>query len=267
MTEQKSMTTGRNLVSRVTALALLFSAVDVTQFLVRIIATAGFALFLVFIIPFVVLFYAFAYFSWRQNRWGYLGGAITSLVFVILNGSDLGRILSTTADPEFASVFTVVVSSLTAVPYGIYGFYTSKRPATTFARLPSQISPGSILALLMLGFVIGGLFIGALSAGTISRLLSTAATGKDVIIVPGAVNVNNGRFYDPATLTVNVGKTVVWFNKDTGAHTVTSTATTPLFDSANMDPGIVFQYTFNQAGTYDYVCTYHSWMTGKVIVQ
>jgi len=31
-------------------------------------------------------------------------------------------------------------------------------------------------------------------------------------------------------------------------------------------PGSTYQFTFANAGTYDYFCTVHPWMTGQVIV-
>jgi plastocyanin len=30
--------------------------------------------------------------------------------------------------------------------------------------------------------------------------------------------------------------------------------------------GDVYEFTFNEAGTFDYFCMVHPWMTGKVIV-
>ena len=69
----------------------------------------------------------------------------------------------------------------------------------------------------------------------------------------------------PATLTVPVGTTVRWKNKDTMAHTVTSD--TGAWDSGNIDINAVFNFPFTAAGTYHYHCTYHPSMTGTIIVQ
>ena len=64
---------------------------------------------------------------------------------------------------------------------------------------------------------------------------------------------------------IGVNNTVVWTNKDSTPHTVTST--TKLFDSGNMNAGDTFTFTFTTPGTYSYVCSYHPWMKGTVIVK
>ncbi|HJV76946.1 MAG TPA: cupredoxin family copper-binding protein [Paludibacter sp.] len=78
-----------------------------------------------------------------------------------------------------------------------------------------------------------------------------------------SVTIQNMAF-SPATITVTAGATVKWTNMDAIAHTVTSD--TPLFDSGSLVTNGVYSYTFTTAGTYNYHCTFHSMMTGKVIV-
>src|SRR4051812_32228934 len=68
------------------------------------------------------------------------------------------------------------------------------------------------------------------------------------------VDLQNTSF-NPAALTVPAGTTVRWINKDAVPHTVTSDQS--LFDSGNMNPNAVFEYKFNNAGTYNYHCNYH----------
>ncbi|MDH3853687.1 MAG: plastocyanin/azurin family copper-binding protein, partial [Nitrosopumilus sp.] len=71
-------------------------------------------------------------------------------------------------------------------------------------------------------------------------------------------------------LTVASGTTVSWINDDSAAHTVTSgtvnAGLTGVFDSGIFQSGSVFEFTFSEAGTFDYFCMVHPWMTGKVIV-
>jgi plastocyanin len=77
--------------------------------------------------------------------------------------------------------------------------------------------------------------------------------------------------YIPAEVTVSVGATVTWTNDDTAAHTVTSGTPTDgpdgIFDSSIVMSGNTFEYTFEEAGDYDYFCIVHPWMTGKVTVE
>jgi len=70
--------------------------------------------------------------------------------------------------------------------------------------------------------------------------------------------------FNPLSITVAVNTTVKWTNKDGVAHTVTSDSS--LFDSGNMNSGSTYSHQFTIAGTYPYHCTYHSMMSGKVIV-
>lgn len=69
--------------------------------------------------------------------------------------------------------------------------------------------------------------------------------------------------FSPQTLTVKAGTTVTWTNDDSAPHTISSAT----FESSQLLPGQSFQYTFDQAGTYDYICGIHPSMTGQVVVQ
>ncbi|MBZ5653617.1 MAG: cupredoxin family copper-binding protein [Acidobacteriia bacterium] len=78
------------------------------------------------------------------------------------------------------------------------------------------------------------------------------------------VKIDNFSF-GPQTLTVFVGTTVVWTNRDDIPHTVVSTD--GVFKSKVRDTDEKFSYTFTKAGTYPYFCSVHPKMTGKVVVQ
>ena len=69
----------------------------------------------------------------------------------------------------------------------------------------------------------------------------------------------------PATLTVKVGTTVTWTNKDSVAHTVTSDSSA--FDSGNLTPNATYTFVFTKAGTFGYHCSIHPSMKATVIVQ
>ena len=87
--------------------------------------------------------------------------------------------------------------------------------------------------------------------------------------VPGCEETNE--CYLPADATVAVGATVTWSNDDTAAHTVTSgnvnAGPTGVFDSGLFMSGTTFEFTFNEAGTFDYFCMVHPWMTGIIHVE
>ena len=94
---------------------------------------------------------------------------------------------------------------------------------------------------------------------------SSSVTANDQpSAAPAGVKIDNFSF-GPQTLTVPVGATVVWTNRDDIPHTAVSTE--GLFKSKVMDTDEKFSYTFTKAGMYPYYCTIHPKMTGKVVVQ
>jgi plastocyanin len=80
------------------------------------------------------------------------------------------------------------------------------------------------------------------------------------------VKIDNFSF-GPATLTVAVGTSVTWTNRDDIPHTVVSTDDPKVFKSKVLDTDEKFSFTFSKAGTYPYFCSLHPKMTGKVVVQ
>jgi LPXTG-motif cell wall-anchored protein len=68
--------------------------------------------------------------------------------------------------------------------------------------------------------------------------------------------------YTPPTLTVQVGETVTWVNTGLNPHSATGST----FDTDVFDPGQARSVTFDQAGSYAYICKPHPWMTGVVQV-
>jgi nitrite reductase (NO-forming) len=100
---------------------------------------------------------------------------------------------------------------------------------------------------------------------------TSASGGNSVTISPGSSVPSNGKFFVPDTLTVSKGTTVSWTNEDTTLHTVTSGSAESgnsgtEFDSSYLAAGKTFQHQFNTAGTFDYYCTLHPYMKGKVVV-
>jgi plastocyanin len=73
--------------------------------------------------------------------------------------------------------------------------------------------------------------------------------------------------YTPQVITIIIGvnNTVVWVNQDVLVHNAIST--TGAFSSGDISPGASFVYTFTQAGTFPYYCSYHPSMAGVIIVR
>jgi amicyanin len=96
-------------------------------------------------------------------------------------------------------------------------------------------------------------------------LLFTGQVNAQQASAAGAeVKIDNFSF-GPETLTVPVGTTVTWINRDDIPHSVVSTD--KVFKSKLLGKNEKFSYTFAKAGTYPYFCSIHPKMTGKVVVQ
>ena len=73
-----------------------------------------------------------------------------------------------------------------------------------------------------------------------------------------------GFAFNPPVLTVHVGDAVVWTNADPTAHSVVGKD--GAFKSPKLAKGATFSHTFDQPGTFDYVCGFHASMKGQVVV-
>jgi plastocyanin len=83
---------------------------------------------------------------------------------------------------------------------------------------------------------------------------------------PAGVVVKIDNFsFAPAAVTVPVGTTVTWTNRDDIPHTVVSTD--DVFKSKALDTDDRFSFVFSKPGTYSYFCSLHPKMTGQIIVQ
>lgn len=93
---------------------------------------------------------------------------------------------------------------------------------------------------------------------------ATSAPGAAAAAPAGAMAVTIGNFaFVPPTLTVKVGTTVTWTNKDEEPHTVVGGGMkSPVLGNA----GSTYSHTFTTAGTFAYNCSIHPFMHGMVTV-
>ena len=101
-----------------------------------------------------------------------------------------------------------------------------------------------------------------------------AAYDHRVEMAPGSFMIGCERddaCFEPYALEVLQGQTVSWKNLDEQGHTVASG--TPgegpdgMFLSPVVGEGQTYEYTFEDAGTFDYFCTLHPWMLGTVTIR
>lgn len=91
-----------------------------------------------------------------------------------------------------------------------------------------------------------------------------AQAGQSTTPQAVAIPIDNFKF-GVVSLEVAVGTTVTWTNRDDVPHTVASS--TKIFKSPPLDTGEAFSYTFKAAGTFEYYCSMHPRMTGKIVVK
>jgi len=103
-------------------------------------------------------------------------------------------------------------------------------------------------------------------------VIEESKEGIKVAIPEGAAIPEDGQiYYDPEVIDVTIGTTVTWENVDNTMHTATSGnpdgGADGVFDSDIMSAGDKFEFTFTDAGNYDYYCILHPWMIGTVNVE
>jgi plastocyanin len=117
----------------------------------------------------------------------------------------------------------------------------------------------------VIGLTVWGVSLRRTAAGAppsgADALQSSPATGA-----AAKVTIDNFVF-NPKELVVTAGARVTWANRDDVAHTVTSTAAPPLFDSKTLQADGKYSFEFKTPGTYDYFCKAHPSMTGRIIVK
>jgi nitrite reductase (NO-forming) len=74
-----------------------------------------------------------------------------------------------------------------------------------------------------------------------------------------------GKTFSPQAALVKAGETVTWTNSDSVPHTIDSRDGS--ISSGYITKGKSFQHTFYEAGTYEYYCTLHPWMTGSIKIE
>lgn len=106
--------------------------------------------------------------------------------------------------------------------------------------------------------------LGSLLLATFVLIAASAQSPQAQTARKAEIKIDNFAF-GPGTLTVSPGTAVTWTNRDDIPHSVVEINN--LFHSPALDTNGTYSFTFNQPGTYDYVCGLHPHMKGKIIVK
>lgn len=180
------------------------------------------------------------------------GGKVT-IVLTMPDGSQDGSQIFTTNDGYFETFFPLNSKSQKGT-YELFASYNAKIIGSLNFIVKEDISIKQPLTN----------FNQAISKHKSSEV--KIASGSST---PGCEETNS--CFDPHEAIVDVGGEVTWTNDDTAAHTVTSgdikgEGPDGIFDSSLFGPGKTFSFKFEEAGTFNYFCMIHPWMTGMVTV-
>jgi amicyanin len=102
------------------------------------------------------------------------------------------------------------------------------------------------------------------SSGSTKSTASGSAAASSAV----KVTIKSFKFMAPS-VTVKKGGKVTWTNQDSAPHTATASdaAQKSKFDTGTLKNGQSKSITFSSAGTYKYLCQFHPFMTGSVVVE
>lgn len=135
----------------------------------------------------------------------------------------------------------------------------------TKAGKPSRFHRAILSGVGLVIVAIAVVLVGCSSGSTTTTVPGgTATTGGSSGGATVQVNME-GMAFSPQTVTVKVGDTVTWTNKDAAPHN--ATADDKSWQTTTLAQGESASVTFTTAGTFPYICTIHPNMTATVIVQ
>ena len=85
--------------------------------------------------------------------------------------------------------------------------------------------------------------------------------------IEGTYNIEISNFaFNPSEIKIKKGETVVWINRDSAPHTVTSDSGNEI-NSPQLSNEQVYSHSFSNTGTFNYYCSVHPSMKATVIVE
>jgi len=104
----------------------------------------------------------------------------------------------------------------------------------------------------------------AATPATVSEIVPAVSETAANEATPLAYGVDiSGYTFSPSVLIVTTGATVTWTNNDAVAHQIKSAA----FNSELLSADQSFSFAFATPGIFEYSCSIHPSMTGKIIVK
>jgi len=175
-----------------------------------------------------------------------------------------------TSLPLFVGILIMII-----VPTVVIGFAAMKTPKyfKPIAVIFVLASLTAITSYTVFGFIgPGAQFSFHTPGNNVTQATVPNATSSTAPVVTINIPLNSSQQgnpnFTPASITVPKGDIIKWTNNDKVPHTVTSAPDGSVWDSGIIAAGKSYQLDTSKlnATEYDYLCTVHPFMTGKIII-
>src|SRR5215203_428581 len=188
-------------------------------------------------------------------------------------------------DPDSGTVFdtSIINGGESSAPQELKGvkegdevpYYCAVHPYMTSKLTVTAASAGGSAATATNATTTTGAATGGANATAGTPAATSSAAAAATLTIPMGASTPGNPAYEPASLTVKKGDAIDVVNKDSSPHTVTSGTgledpnAGKMFDTSIINAAASAQIATAdlEAGEYDYHCSVHPFMTGKIIVQ
>src|SRR2546428_9257898 len=120
---------------------------------------------LLILFVFIAIFLISGAFSFLGKRWAFAVGAAMSILLLALFGPNIATSLSTPAESSFWIGISIVPLLILVLIFAVLAYRNAKTGLEHKPYLSSVKSTGGLLTVAVIGFVIGGLVVGAIGGG------------------------------------------------------------------------------------------------------
>ncbi len=174
-----------------------------------------------------------------------------------------------TSLPRFVGVLLIIIIPTIVIAFSSMKMPQYFKPITVIFLAAMAVGIGSYTAL---GFIGPGAQFSLHPQNETSATQAATPTLPTAPVIsvniPANASIKGNPNFTPNTVTVPKADIIQWTNNDKVAHTVTSAPDGSAFDSSLITSGKTFSLDTSKlnATEYDYLCTVHPFMTGKIII-
>jgi plastocyanin len=174
-----------------------------------------------------------------------------------------------TSLPRFVGVLIIIITPTIVIAFTSMKMQKYFKPVAVIFVAAMAVGVGSYTAFGFLGP--GAQFsLHTLNETSTTQANQTLPTAPVITVnIPVNSSTKGNPNFTPNTVTVPKGDIIMWTNNDTVPHTVTSAVDAgATFDSSLIAAGKTYSLDTSKlnATEYDYMCTVHPFMTGKIII-